>query len=265
MTRSLPRPRMRCGQARAPGRTGRAPRSSNGLWTVANRSAGPPTRIVVNRASGSSRDVLTPIRRWMSDPIAIGVERRVAGRRHAQPRRAMRRSMRRRRRAAARRAARGEHQVGDRLGRTGPAERRGPPRTSPGALPGRRAAPPPRAAPRPRSPHHRRVGRRRPRRAAGVGALMAGRVRIGHDDDRQPEGGHLGQRGRAGAPDDEVGRGQGREHLVAQERVRPVASRGARRAAPRGRPARRRSRRHRSRGSPRPARPAAAAPRRRPR
>jgi hypothetical protein len=47
-------------------------RSSNRLWTVAKRSAGPPTRIVVNRASGSSRDVLTPTLRWMSDPVAIG-------------------------------------------------------------------------------------------------------------------------------------------------------------------------------------------------
>ena len=37
---------------------------------VAKRSAGPPTRMVVKRASGSRRDVLTPMRRWMSVPRA---------------------------------------------------------------------------------------------------------------------------------------------------------------------------------------------------
>ena len=47
-------------------------RSSKALWATTNRSAGPPTRIVVNRASGSSREVLTPIRRWISVPRAIG-------------------------------------------------------------------------------------------------------------------------------------------------------------------------------------------------
>ena len=70
MTTLLPRPRRRCGMSRL--RTNlRRPRSSNPLWTTAKRSAGPPTRIVVNRASGSSRDVLTPIRRWISVPSAI--------------------------------------------------------------------------------------------------------------------------------------------------------------------------------------------------
>ena len=70
MTTSLPRPRSVSGIPRDRAKRTSA-RSSWALWTVANRSAGPPTRIVVNRASGSSRDVLTPIRRWMSVPIAI--------------------------------------------------------------------------------------------------------------------------------------------------------------------------------------------------
>ncbi len=59
MTTSLPRPRTRYGSSRA--RANRTiARSSKALRTVANRSAGPPTRIVVNRPSGSSRDVLIP-------------------------------------------------------------------------------------------------------------------------------------------------------------------------------------------------------------
>ena len=78
MTRSLPRPSSEVAGSRASVRTRRAPRSSNGLWTTANRSAGPPTRIVVNRPSGSSREVLTPIRRWMSRPDRE--RRRTAGR-----------------------------------------------------------------------------------------------------------------------------------------------------------------------------------------
>ena len=59
--------------------------------------------------------------------------------------------------------------------------------------------------------------------ARRVRALVAGRVRIGHDDHRHAERGHLGQRRGPGPADDEVGRGQRGEHLVAQERVRPVA------------------------------------------
>ena len=73
MTRSLPRPSTKCGRSRA-AREADERAQLEGVVDVANRSAGPPTRIVVNRASGSSRDVLTPIRRWMSVPIAIGVE-----------------------------------------------------------------------------------------------------------------------------------------------------------------------------------------------
>ena len=78
MTRSLPRPSRNSGIERARAKRTR-PRSSNRLWATANRSAGPPTRMVVNRPSGSSRDVLTPIRRWMSLPGGERVER-AAGR-----------------------------------------------------------------------------------------------------------------------------------------------------------------------------------------
>ena len=46
MTVSLPRPSTRCGIPRVRANRTR-PRSSKVLWTVANRSAGPPTRIVV--------------------------------------------------------------------------------------------------------------------------------------------------------------------------------------------------------------------------
>ena len=59
--------------------------------------------------------------------------------------------------------------------------------------------------------------------ARRVRALVAGGVRVGHDDHRHAEGGHLGQRRGPGPADDEVGGGQRGEHLVAQERVRPVA------------------------------------------
>ena len=52
----------------------------------------------------------------------------------------------------------------------------------------------------------------------------------------------------AGPADDEVGRGERGQHLVAQERVRPVAVADGSRAGPRGRPAPPRSRRRRSRG-----------------
>ena len=69
MTTSLPRPSSVSGIPRDRAKRTIA-RSSWTLWTVAKRSAGPPTRIVVNRASGSSRDVFTPIRRWIAVPIA---------------------------------------------------------------------------------------------------------------------------------------------------------------------------------------------------
>ncbi len=57
---------------------------------------------------------------------------------------------------------------------------------------------------------------------AGIRPLVAGRVRVRDDDDRQAEGGHLGERRGATPADDEVGRREGREHVVAQERVWPV-------------------------------------------
>ena len=81
--------------------------------------------------------------------------------------------------------------------------------------------------------------------ARRVRPLVPGRVRVGHDDHRHAERGHLGQRRGPGPADDEVGRGQRGEHLVAQERVRPVAPPDRRRAGPRDRPARSRSPRRR--------------------
>ena len=74
ITTSLPRPRSVSGIPRERAKRTIA-RSSWTLWTVANRSAGPPTRIVVNRASGSSREVLTPIRRWIAVPTRAGRRR----------------------------------------------------------------------------------------------------------------------------------------------------------------------------------------------
>ena len=59
--------------------------------------------------------------------------------------------------------------------------------------------------------------------ARRVRPLVAGGVRIRHDDHRQAERGHLGQRRGAGPADDQVRGGERRQHLVAQERVRPVA------------------------------------------
>ena len=47
-------------------------------------------------------------------------------------------------------------------------------------------------------------------------------MRVRDDDDGQAEGGHLGQRRGAGPTDDEIRGGQRRQHVVAQERVRPV-------------------------------------------
>ena len=52
---------------------------------------------------------------------------------------------------------------------------------------------------------------------------MTGRMRVRHDHDRQAESRHLGERGRPGAPDDEVGGGQRGQHVVAQERERAIA------------------------------------------
>ena len=74
-----PPPEQRVAGSRAPARTARAPRSSNALWATANRSAGPPTRIVVNRAER------LVARRLDADP-ALDVRARRRGRRTARRR-----------------------------------------------------------------------------------------------------------------------------------------------------------------------------------
>ena len=125
MTTLLPRPRSGTGSLAARANRTSA-RSSKTLCAIANRSAGPPTRIVVNRASGSSRTVLTPIRRWMSVPVAIGSNaaarlRHRAGAVTRPPRARRRRSPRRRERLVARDR---EDQLRDRVGGAGPASSR---------------------------------------------------------------------------------------------------------------------------------------------
>ena len=121
ITTLLPRPRSVSGSSRDRANRTSA-RSSKTLWAVANRSAGPPTRIVVNRASGASRDVLTPIRRWMS-ARARRIERRRGGGGSVTRRspRAIALDRWPARAAAGARRARGE--LGDRVGGPGPAER----------------------------------------------------------------------------------------------------------------------------------------------
>ena len=113
MTTLLPRPRIVSGKPRVRANFAR-PRSSKALCATANRSAGPPTRIVVNRASGSSREVLTPSRRWISPPSGERVEdgRAAVG------------ALRRRRSRGHPRAAL------DRLGGSGSGRRSAAPRTS---------------------------------------------------------------------------------------------------------------------------------------
>ena len=145
MTTLLPRPRSVCGSSRLRAKRMSA-RSSWTLWTVAKRSAGPPTRIVVNRASGSSRTVLTPIRRWMAVPIAIGSKPLSVAAVIGAPRATAARS--RRHRAAA----------GARL-RPGPA-RRPPRRLRAGRRAGQRR-PSGRGRRRPRAGRRPRRGRRR--------------------------------------------------------------------------------------------------------
>ena len=241
MTTSLPRPRTVTGIARARAYLTRA-RSSNALWATANRSAGPPTRIVVNLASGSSRDVLTPIRRWMSVPVASGSNTAAvtpdpgrgapesAGSGHGCPVRG------------------GQDEVGDGVGRG-------------------------RSAHRPGGSGHRDVGRgvvedpgRVEQRVAverlvidepggarldhrpGIGPLVAGRVRIRHDDDRAGRG----RRPRPGWTSRPARRGgrrwPGRPACRRAGTGMAGSARVARPGAPRGRPGRRHSRRRRSRG-----------------
>ena len=85
--------------------------------------------------------------------------------------------------------------------------------------------------------------RRRPRaRTAAFAFWWPAACGIRHDDHRQAEGRGLGQ-GRGAGPDrPEVGRGECRQHLVAEERRWSVRGRRPR-AGPRARRARRRSRR----------------------
>ena len=59
--------------------------------------------------------------------------------------------------------------------------------------------------------------------ARGIGALVTRGVRVRDDDHRQTHGGHLGQRRGPGATHDQVGRGQRGDHVLAQERIRPIA------------------------------------------
>ena len=67
------------------------------------------------------------------------------------------------------------------------------------------------------------VGGTRLDELAGVGRLVRRGVGIRHDDHRQADRRRLGERRRAGTPDEQVGRDDRLGHLVAQERVRPVA------------------------------------------
>ena len=186
--------------------------------------AGPPTRIVVNRASGSSRDVFTPIRRWIAVPTAsaskaVGVGSGGTG--HPAVPRAIA-SIRSARRQGLT-GGQGKDQRGDGIRRAGPAE----------AASSRRHRRSGRIVEQQVRRHHERVGVeglvRHDAGGAGVGerrrvrALVGARVRVRDDDRRDPERGDLGQGRRARTADDEIGRDEGREHVLAQERVRPIA------------------------------------------
>ena len=61
-------------EARATGRTGPACAARRRCGRRRRGRPARPARSVVNRARGSSREVFTPIRRWMSVPIASGIE-----------------------------------------------------------------------------------------------------------------------------------------------------------------------------------------------
>ena len=218
MTTLLPRPRTKAGIALAPGVADR-PRSSNALWAVANRSADPPTRIVVNRASGASRSARTPRRRAISAASSDGVERPRQGAQADGPRR----------------------QAVDRvLGRERSPQRQRhdhaatPSRARVGRGPGQR--PPSRGA-RPAS-FDRRDARQQgagievhvvdqPGRTGlgedrGICLLVATGVRIRDHDHWQAEGRGLGQGRRAGPTDQQVGRGKRRQQPLAEEGRRSI-------------------------------------------
>ena len=119
----------------------------------------------------------------------------------------------------------GQHELGDGVGRAGPAERacRGAHRE--------RGSPGPRGSPRRRAARRRRDASSSTMRAAPASARPAALARwwppacgYGTTTIGRPERAGLGERRRAGAAHEEVRRGQRRQHLVAQERIRPVAA-----------------------------------------
>ena len=153
MTMLLPRPSTTWGRPRDRANFTR-PRSSNALCATAKRSAGPPTRIVVNRASGSSREVFTPSRRWMSVPRAIASNAR-ADVVIAVIRRLAREAVEDARLGQRAVLGGGEDELGHRVRRARPAQRRGSRRPSRRARRGRRGSRSPRGAPRRRTPRPR--------------------------------------------------------------------------------------------------------------
>ena len=241
-TTSLPRPRTRSGMPRGAGERGPGRPARPRPWPSASRSAGPPTRIVVWPASGSSR------RGGPRSDASLGGGRRASpGRSPAAGAASSRGRRGARRRGAAAPAAVITAPLPERPPRSGPrpgrAASRRPPGPAPPPRPRRRAGP---ATGRP--PPSRRAPSRSSRIAAaassasasksssstsraapapdhllGVAALVAGGVRVRHHDHRQAEGGDLGQRRGAGPADDQVGGGEGEGHLVVEEPLRPIA------------------------------------------
>ena len=74
-------------------------------------------------------------------------------------------------------------------------------------------------------------------RISAFAPWCARRVGIRNDHRRDAEGGHLGHGRRAGPPDDQVGGDERGQHVVAQERVRPIARAKVGRELLAGRPA----------------------------
>ena len=190
MTRSLPRPRMRCGSSRV-----RANRTSArklvgvvGGREQVGRATDPHRREPGQRlvARGLDPDPALDLGAGaMASKVAI-----------MRPRRG--RAARSRRIGERRPAGRGQDELGHRVGRSRTSRAPAPRPPSARGRPDRRAG---------RGRHEERLGVERlvldePGRTGvdqgrRVGALVTGRVRIRHDDHRQPEGGDLGQRRRA--------------------------------------------------------------------
>ena len=238
MTRSLPRPSTRCGSSRA--RAKRTRRAQ--LEDVVHGGE------QVGRAADAHRR--EPRQRLVArgldaDPaLDVGADRRSAsnGARPTVTRHAARaaRAPLDRRRVGQRLAARRRRARARRRRRRRPAGRaRGPRRTSRAWAAGSsRMAAASSSAAASKAVVLDEPGRAGLDQLAGVRPLVPGGVRVRDDDHRQAQRGHLGQRRRAGPADDEVGGGQRRQHLVAQERMRPVALaqlRGQRLAAGQGR------------------------------